>query len=270
MKTNLLMLAVAGMAALALSSCAPEHRPTDNNCQFIIKKIDGKRKWALAEKTQGCERLYTEFEYDSIFSAETAPYRIKQLFIGLKDGKYYAITSWGKTLFDGAGFSSLTSIYQRPENCASIYGPLFNEAKVSNGFLFFYLPRGIVKLFEFGPAEYLFGGYYSLIYKKNGKWGALHENDRSEIAPCIYDGIIEVTGHYHYYLVKNGGKWSALDDKGRVLQKSQSVINYLLKLPILSSKEYHAGEKSLIYRRIGSGNVGQIAVSPWESEYITF
>ena len=119
----------SAIAMFASSCSSTEYRPTDNNCQFVIKKIEGKRKWALAENTQGNHQLYTEFEYDSIFSAEVEPYRIKQLFIGIKDGKYYGITSWAKKLFDGEGFTSLVSVHQGPRHSASIYGPYSTRQK---------------------------------------------------------------------------------------------------------------------------------------------
>ncbi len=269
MKTKIFFSVLLGIMALAMSSCSrTEYRPTDDNSMFVIKKIDGKRQWALAENTVGNQRLYTEFIYDSIFSARANPYQIKQLFIGIKDGKYYAITSWGKLLLDGRGFSSLRSVAQGPKNSSSVYGALFNEVTTPEGFLYFYLPGGVSKLFEFGPAEYLFEGMYSLIYKKGGKWGAMRENDKKEIVPCIYDGIIEVSGHYQYYLIKQNGKWSAVDDKGKALFKSQRTIKYLLKLPIMDYQEYKRSKAT--YRRIGSENMGQIAVNPFEAPYVTF
>lgn len=268
MKKRFFYTLFGSVIAMLASSCSTtEYRPTDNNCQFVIKKIEGKRKWALAENTQENRQLYTEFEYDSIFSAEAEPYRIKQLFIGIKDGKYYGITSWAKKLFDGEGFTSLVSVHQGPRHSASIYGPLFNEAKVSEGYRFFYKSK---TLFEFGPAEYLFESYSSLIYKKNGKWGAVLESDRSQVIPCLYDGIIEIKGHDHYFLVKKGNSWSALDKKGRVMRKSRSIINHHLNLPILTYAEYKAGEHGMTYRRIGTEDVGQITINPFESPYVTF
>ena len=270
MKTTKIFFPVLlGILAFAMSSCSrTEYRPTDDNCMFVIKKIDGQRKWALAENTVNNQTLYTEFVYDSIFSARAAPYQIKQLFIGLKNNKYYAITSWGKLLLDGRGFSALRSIAQGSQKSSSIYGDVFHEAATPEGFLYFYLPRGVLKLFEFGPAEYLFEGKYSLIYKKGGKWGALQKKDQKEIVPCIYDGVIEVTGHYHYYLVKQNRNWSAVDENGEPLSKSQAIIKRLLKVPVMSCQEYDASKAT--YKRIGSENMGQIAVSPSESKYVAF
>ena len=205
--------------AFALSSCnkeTVEYRQTDGDCKFVIKTIDGKRQWGMADARDN--REYIPCQYDSIFSAYGEPYNIAKLFIALKDGKMYAWTYRGDQLLDGRGFTSLVSSSQDSPHNSSVYGgPIFHEAQTDEGIMFFRLPTGITWL-EIGPAEALFWGESRILCKKDGKWAVLDGrkgNHFSPITPYSYEAVISV--NHKYFWVKQDGKWSAIDADGNVI-----------------------------------------------------
>ncbi|CCZ08418.1 WG repeat-containing protein [Culturomica massiliensis] len=272
MKTTKIFVSVLlGIMSLALSSCnSPEYRPTDGNCSFIIKKIDGKRQWGIVHKSGKTE--YIPCQYDSIFSAYNSPYYIKDLFIGVKNGKMYALDTWRGELLGGRGFTSLVSSKQKAPHNKSVSGggPLFEEAKTDEGIMFFYLPTG-TKWVEFGPAEaVLWGG--TILSKKNGKWGILWGKDSkkylSPITPYIYDAVISVRGQYFW--VKKDGKWSAIDLDGKPVRKSQSLLNKYLSMPSMDNEEYQRKERSALFRKISIQEASYISVSWTEADYISW
>ena len=110
--TKIFFSLLLGILAFVMSSCSStEYRPTDGDCKFVIKKVDGKRHWGMVSAWD--EREYIPCQYDSIFSVYDAPYNIKDLFVAVKDGKMYAWTYRGKPLFDGKAITSLTSVKKK-------------------------------------------------------------------------------------------------------------------------------------------------------------
>lgn len=268
MKTAKIFISVLlGFLALAMCSCSsPEYRPTDGGCAFVIKKIDGKRQWGLVNN-EDRYRTYIPCQYDSIFSAYGAPYYIDELFVGLKNGKMYAWDYRGVQLLGGKGFISLISskYNEKLHNNNVVGGGIFNEALTDEGIMFFYLPTGI-DWFEFGPAEAVLWGDAAVLCKRNGKWGILKGEDRSEIAPYIYDSIISVRGSYFW--VKKDGKWSAIDRDNKPVRKSTSLLNKYLRLPSLNYKEYSKSKST--FRKISIQEASYISVSWTEADYIAW
>ena len=110
--TKIFFSLLLGILAFVMSSCSStEYRPTDGDCKFVIKKVDGKRQWGMVSAWD--EREYIPCQYDSIFSVYDAPYNIKDLFVAVKGGKMYAWTYRGKPLFDGKAITSLTSVKKK-------------------------------------------------------------------------------------------------------------------------------------------------------------
>ncbi len=266
MKTKNSISVLLGILALAISSCnPPEYRPTDGDCTFVIKKIDGKRQWGMVSSGDG--REYIPCQYDSIFSAYGAPYHIDELFVGIKNGKMYAWDYRGEQLLGGKGFTSLISAKNNEllHNNHVVGGGIFNEALTDEGIMFFYLPTGI-DWFEFGPTEAVLWGDAAVLCKKNGKWGIRKGEDRTEIAPYIYDSIISVRGSYFW--VKKDGKWSAIGRDNKPVRKPISLLNKYLKLPSLSYKEYSKSKST--FRKISIQEASYISVSWTDADYIAW
>lgn len=269
MKRKIFISVLLGVLALAMSSCnSPEYRFTDGGCKFIIQKIDGKRQWGMMS-SEG-EEKYIPCQYDSIFSAYGAPYKIDELFIAVKDGKMYAWDYRGEQLLEGKGFEYLASSCQGASHNKSVYGggSLLHEAQTSEGIIFFYLPLSAVKWVEFGPAEAVLWGGNTHLYKKNGKWGVLDKEDFSEIIPSVYDAVISV--EETYFWVKKDNKWFALDRDNRVISKPKSLLNKYLKMPAMSNEEYQKEERKALFRKISIEEASYIAVNPWRSDYISW
>lgn len=255
MKTAKIFISVLlGFLALAVCSCSsPEYRPTDGNCSFVIKKIDGKRQWGMVD-SRNMQVEYIPCQYDSIFSAYGAPYYIDELFVGLKNGKMYAWDYRGVQLLGGKGFISLTSEKHEEllHNNHIVGSGIFNEALTDEGIIFFYLPTGI-DWFEFGPAEAVLWLTTEVLCKKNGKWGILwgksagHEY-LSVIAPFVYDEIICVNGNYFW--VKKDGKWSAINTSGKSISKPISLLHKYQKLPSQNYEQYCQAEREIRIRKL--------------------
>ena len=46
--TKIFFSLLLGILAFVMSSCSStEYRPTDGDCKFVIKKVDGKRQWGM-------------------------------------------------------------------------------------------------------------------------------------------------------------------------------------------------------------------------------
>lgn len=270
MKTTKIFISVLlGFLALAVCSCSsPEYRPTDGNCSFVIKKIDGKRQWGMVSSYD--KREYIPCQYDSIFSAYGAPYNVKELFIAVKNGKMYAWDYRGKQLLKGKGFTSLVSSEQKAEHNNSVYGggALFHEAQTSKGIMFFYLPLSEIDWVEFGPAEYVLWGKATILCKKNGRWGILMRKNFSEISPCIYEAVISVGEAYFW--IKKDGKWSAIGRDGKIVHKSTALLNKYMKMPSMNNEQYQKEENSALFRKISIDGASYIAINPWRSKYIAW
>ncbi len=272
MKTKNLFMVFLSIMAFALSSCnkeTVEYRQTDGDCKFVIKTIDGKRQWGMADARDN--REYIPCQYDSIFSAYGEPYNIAKLFIALKDGKMYAWTYRGDQLLDGRGFTSLVSSSQDSPHNSSVYGgPIFHEAQTDEGIMFFRLPTGITWL-EIGPAEALFWGESRILCKKDGKWAVLDGrkgNHFSPITPYSYEAVISV--NHKYFWVKQDGKWSAIDADGNAISKSRSLLSKYQRMRAMSSEEFNKKRKSATFRKISMGEASYIGVNAWEAEYIAW
>lgn len=269
MKTTKIFFPVLlGIWALAMCSCnSAEYRPTDDNCAFVIKKIDGKRQWGLVENWDK-EREFIPCQYDSIFSAYGPPYNITHLFIGIKDGKMYAWDDCGKQLLNGKGFTSLVPNKQHPPHNKSILagGALFHEVQTNDGIMFFYLSsQGWV---EFGPAEAVLWGETAILHKKNGKWGIWDMENHQEITPCIYSSVISV--REDYFWVKKDEKWVAVNRENRVMRKSQSLLNKYLNMSSMDREQYRREEKSALFRKISIEEASYISVDPYNADYISW
>lgn len=267
--TKFFISVLLGFLVFAVSSCnTAEYRPTDGGCDFVIKKIDGKRQWGLVDNWDR-KIEFIPCQYDSIFSAYGAPYNIKELFIAVKDGKMYAWNYRGKQLLKGTGFTSLVSSRQKNCHNSSYYGgPLFHEALTPEGIIFFFLPLGEIKWVEYGPAEAMFYSDAYILYKKNRKWEIVDREDNSQIAPPIFDSIMNVGDAYFW--VKKDGKWKAIDCTGKVLRKSQSIVNKYLKLQTMSDEQFQKEERTALFRKISLAEVSYIAVDPYNADYIAW
>lgn len=273
MKKYLFLFFFSGALALSVSSCsAPEYRPTDGNYSFIIKKVKGKRQWGIVHKSKKTE--YIPCQYDSIFSAYGAPYNIKKLFVGIKNGKMYALDTWKGELLGGRGITSLVSSEDkdRLHNNSYVGGGVFEEAKTDEGIMFFHLSSSGTSWVEFGPAEALFWHPERILCKKNGKWAVLwgeyNEKYPQAITPYIYDAIIAVG--YTYFWVKKDNKWSAIDNEGKPIHKSQAILNKYLKLPSLNSKQFGESERTNLYSKVSVEEASYIAVDPFSADYVAW
>lgn len=270
MKTKIFFSVLLGIMALAMSSCSrTEYRPVDDNYAFMIKKIDGKRQWGIVNKND--KTIYIPCQYDSVFSANNAPYNIKHLFIGIKNGKMYALDTWYGELLGGEGFTSLVSSEQigSPHNNKSIVGGgvLFHEAKTDDGIIFFYQPLGEKAWVEYGPAEAMLWTGNRVLYKKQGKWGISTRKGDSIVAN-IYDEIISV--NEDYFWAKKNGEWSSIDLNGHPIRKSHSLLNKYKKLPSLSSEDYTKQKTSATFRKISVQEASYIAVRWTNASYISW
>lgn len=268
--TKIFFPVLLGILAFAMSSCnteTVEYRQTDGDCKFVIKKIDGKRQWGMADSRD--DREYIPCQYDSIFSAYGAPYEVRKLFIAVKDKKMYAWNHRGKRLLGGRAFTSFVSNKQAAfHNKTVLTGiDLFHEAVTDEGIMFFYLSRGFDWI-EFGPANAVLWGQTTALCKKNGKWGISDTKTFQEITPCIYDEIISVKESYFW--VKKDNKWSAIDSNGKSIRKSTTLLNKYLKMPAMSSEQYQKEENSALFRKITLEEAMYIAVDPWNADYISW
>lgn len=259
MKTKAFFSAILGLMVVLISSCQREtieYRNVNRNEQYFSFKIKTKknvRTWGLI--SQAGESL--PCIYDTLWSASLEDYDFETLILGRKDGKNYAWTIGGMPHFEGRNFEKIVPREHATNNSA--LGNNYHEAHFSDGIIFFYLNNS----FEFGPAQYLFGAEKSLIYQKNGKWGIIYESDMKEIAPCIYDGAIEVCGgRGAYWIVKKGGQWTAIDRDGQYIDKSAQIPK-LLKLPIVEPDRIANpfARRSGTYQRTGGENYGYIRFS---------
>lgn len=258
MKLKFFCKSFLGLILLLFYSCEQEkveYRNVNENEEyhsFIIKTKKDIKKWGIV--SQGGESL--PCEYDSLCSAPLKDFDFETMILGWKDGKKYAWSIGGWPFFNGRNFNKIVPRKQATNNDALICN--YHEAHFSDGIVFFHLHGDH---FEFGPAQYLFGAEKSLIYKKNGKWGIKYESDMKDVAPCIYDGAIEINGgHGPYWIVKKNGKWSAIDREGKAIDKS-AYIPKMLQLPIIESyriADDPFGRPQGTYQRTGGENYGYI------------
>ena len=267
--TKIIFSVLLGILAFAMSSCSStEYRPTDGDCKFVIKKVDGKRQWGMVD-SRNMQVEYIPCQYDSIFSVYDAPYNIKDLFVAVKDGKMYAWTYRGKQLLGGKGFTSLVSSEQKAQHNKSVYGgALFHEVQTSDGIMFFYLPLSEIDWVEFGPAECILWGNKTILYKKNEKWGILIRKNFSEITPCIYESVINVGETYFW--VKKDGKWFAIDRDNKPIRKPTYLLDKYLKLQSMSGKQFQKEENTALFRKISIEEASYITVNPWRAKYISW
>lgn len=273
--TKIFSLVLLSILAFAMASCQGEkveYRPTDGDCKFVIKKIDGKRQWGMADARGDGKYMYIPCQYDSIFSAYGAPYNVGQLFIAVKDEKMYAWDFRGKSLLDGRAFASFVSNRQNPRHNSSIYGGgIFHEAQTDDGIIFFSCDHGRYIWEVFGPAEALFWQESHILFKRNGKWGIQEGKwpgvslpPMSPDVPCIYDAIISVN---KYFWVKKDGKWSAIDSEGNPIRKSTALLNKYLKMRAMSAEEYKKKEGKVLACKFTFQEVSFIALDPWNAGY---
>lgn len=257
MKYNLFFKSFLFIIFTFLLSCEQEkveYRDVNKNEQyfsFIIKTKKNIKKWGL--KSQAGESL--PCEYDSLCSAPLEDFDFETMILGWKDGKNYAWSIGGYPYFNGRNFDKIVPREQATNNDALVCN--YHEAHFPDGIIFFQLRN---ERFEFGPAQYLFGAERSLIYKKNDKWGIKYLYDMKDVAPCIYEGAIEINGGTGpYWIVKKDGKWSAIDREGKAIDKSKQIPK-LLRLPIIESYRIADAFKrpSGTYQRTGGENFGFI------------
>lgn len=267
--TKIFFSVLLGALAFAVSSCnteTVEYRQTDGDCKFVIKKIDGKRQWGMADARDDQE--YIPCQYDSIFSAYGAPYGVRKLFIAVKDGKMYAWNHRGKCLLGGRAFTSFVSNKQNAFRNKSVLGggALFHEAAADKDVMFFYLAQD--DWFEFGPTEAVLWGQATALCKKNGKWGVSDTETFQEITPCIYDEVISVGEAYFW--VKKDRKWSAIWRDGKTARKSTALLNKYLKMPAMDSEQYRKEKNSALFRKITLEEASYIAINPYDAKYIAW
>ena len=259
MKLKFFCKSFLGLILLLFYSCEQEkveYRNVNENEQyfsFIIKTKNNIKKWGLI--SQAGESL--PCEYDSLCSAPLEDFDFETMILGWKDGKKYAWSIGGYPYFNGKNFEKIVPREQATNNDAIRNRNNYHEAHFSDGIIFFQLRN---ERFEFGPAQYLFGAESSLIYKKNGKWGIKYVSDMKDIAPCIYEGAIEINGSKGaYWIVKKDGKWSAIDREGKAIDKSKQIPK-LLQLPIIESYKIANtfNRPSGTYQRTGGENYGFI------------
>lgn len=275
MKTTKIFISVLlGFMVLAMGSCnTTEYRPTDGNCSFVIKKIDGKRQWGIVSPVGKTE--YIPCQYDSIYSLYRKADDIFDLFVGIKSGKKYLLSTWHeRELLEGRNFTSLVFDSPKCKHNSSIFGEaIFYEAQTNEGIIFFHWTGH--RWEEFGPAEALFWTKNNILYKQNGKWGIQEGKWPNVTLPpmssevsCIYDEIISVKESYFW--VKKDNKWSAIDSNGMPIRKSTALLNKYLRMPAMSGEQYQKEENSATFRKISLEEASYISVNPWRSDYISW
>ncbi len=274
---------------LLLTACGPEIEyrevDTDGVLSFEIKTDKGCRSWGMVSSTidnsTGKRYRYLPCEYDSIYKVKG----IKYLYMAMKDGKTFAYNRYGSEefLFEGKPVEKIilsNDLYRRYSN--STDGNLYNQAHTREG-IYFFREMDLYKEhdFCFGPYENFFYGFTGYAYKKNGKWGVLVKktidltpgrifNHKTEVKyipflPAVYDAAIEIIGPQSYWLVKENGDWKTiLTSTGEEIKKPQSLIQLLLKRPILKSENYcsdhYTNDLDYGYKRIGGEEYGAIRI----------
>ena len=235
MKKLILLLAIA---VVTVSCEKTEYRPTntDGDFLFVIKTKKGISRWGTCGNYPN-KPVRIPCEYDLLQVGYNSGYCLNDIYIGVKEGKKYALDLNGELLLDGKDFDYFIN-KDRAKNSGQVSDSkkYLHEAVTKNGRYFFY--RSESKWPYYGPYDFLFMGETGYAYKKDGKWGIQREVKIEKYEPLtanIYDAAIEVYGSEinNYWMVKKDGKWSAISAyTGKPIHKSQAIISRYLRLPI--------------------------------------
>lgn len=267
---NVFISVLCGIMVLTLGSCSRErveYRELGNSLLVIKTSPEGK-KWGLISQGtdfNGNKIEYIPCEYDSIWYMGHPPYKIKGLYVAVKNGKKEVWSQNGRHLngkdFLSAGYISFGDKYDG----YWMTGKYLIRFVTAEGNVYL---RDFPDLEEFGPYEHLYTGLNGFMYKENGKWGVVrykhikNENwDYIPFLPCIYDRIYEVIdgGSRSYWLLKKGDNWQAVKDDGTEVKLPLSYIKQLLAVPLISMAEMRIGEMPY-YQRTGNDEVGLVSV----------
>ena len=273
MKKLILLLAIA---VVTVSCEKTEYRPTntDGDFLFVIKTKKGISRWGTCGNYPN-KPVRIPCEYDLLQVGYNSGYCLNDIYIGVKEGKKYALDLNGELLLDGKDFDYFIN-KDRAKNSGLVSDSkkYLHEAVTKNGRYFFY--RSESKWPYYGPYDFLFMGETGYAYKKDGKWGIQREVKIEKYEPLtanIYDAAIEVYGSEinNYWMVKKDGKWSAISAyTGKPIHKSQAIISRYLRLPIQDYiGVYIAGgrlNKDKPYQRVGNDECGLIHVA-WAEDW---
>lgn len=273
MKKLILLLAIA---VVTVSCEKTEYRPTntDGDFLFVIKTKKGISRWGTCGNYSN-KPVRIPCEYDLLQVGYNSGYCLNDIYIGVKEGKKYALDLNGELLLDGKDFDYFINKDQaKNSGQVSDSKKYLHEAVTKNGRYFFY--RSESKWPYYGPYDFLFMGETGYAYKKDGKWGIQREVKIEKYEPLtanIYDAAIEVYGSEinNYWMVKKDGKWSAISAyTGKPIHKSQAIISRYLRLPIQDYiGVYIAGgrlNKDKPYQRVGNDECGLIHVA-WAEDW---
>ncbi len=222
-----------------LSSCV---RAYDEGCaegQYLYtKKVDGKQYWGVVRdkhafpygkyiflRMDDDERPGIKCEYDKIEYKAIGPLN---MYVAYKGSEVYYFDE--VSLSPKANGNPVWNVEFVKDFASSCFG---------NRHIYkFYTKDGVYSC-GLGPCQDIFVGYYGYAIKDNGKWGFYYgrydlspgrDDKYYQIAPCIYDELIEVDDEAWGFvlLLRKGAKWKAIDKSGKELFLSDYMRDYIL------------------------------------------